>query len=320
VGKLAFLTLKVSARTQDAEVASVLLSLGSGRLHSGIASLTKERRHLEGELRSVRSEEAARHTAPGLEMKLQRDASELKRIQGVGTRTDEAIVSAIVRQSGAARRGRREEALALAERARRRKIRAALEKDAAIKLRREGVPLGDGAQAREVARENAVLAREVAEMRAALTRDKAARKKRHQEEALEEWREKHESKLAKAEQMAGRMGGGTGVGDKLGKAGVVVSSWGPITSDMATRADPRDNFAVGSQRAAKVRRLPHHEVAPRASLEPPPTEQGLDAALGFKASIMYSHAFSNEIAAARRDAHKAAQKRVPANRKLDALG
>ena len=39
------------------------------------------------------------------------------------------------------------------------------------------------------------------------------------------------------------VGGKTGIGDPLAQAGVVESSWGPITSTAATRPDPRDSFA-----------------------------------------------------------------------------
>jgi len=39
-------------------------------------------------------------------------------------------------------------------------------------------------------------------------------------------------------------GGETGIGDPLKKAGVVESSWGPLTSTAATRPDPRDSFAT----------------------------------------------------------------------------
>jgi hypothetical protein len=38
-------------------------------------------------------------------------------------------------------------------------------------------------------------------------------------------------------------GGETGIGDPLKKAGVLESSWGPLTSTAATRPDPRDSFA-----------------------------------------------------------------------------
>ncbi|EKX31968.1 hypothetical protein GUITHDRAFT_148955 [Guillardia theta CCMP2712] len=38
-------------------------------------------------------------------------------------------------------------------------------------------------------------------------------------------------------------GGETGLAHDLSKVGVVVDSWGPITSDVSTKPDPRDNFA-----------------------------------------------------------------------------
>lgn len=116
VGKLAFLTLKVSGRSQQAEVASVLLQHDT--LPSRIASLAAERRSLEGELGQVRGQEAARQAAPAeagvLQQEEQRDASDLKDMQGEGTRADEALVDTLVGESRAARRARRNQVSLLA--------------------------------------------------------------------------------------------------------------------------------------------------------------------------------------------------------------
>jgi hypothetical protein len=115
VGKLAFLTLKVTARAQHAEVVSLLLQ--HDKLPSRIASLAAERRSLEGELGQVRTQERQRVSAPAeagaLQQEEQRDALDLKGMQGEGTRADEALVDTLVGESGAARRARRDQVATL---------------------------------------------------------------------------------------------------------------------------------------------------------------------------------------------------------------
>uniref|UniRef100_A0A7S0HQI7 Uncharacterized protein n=1 Tax=Hanusia phi TaxID=3032 RepID=A0A7S0HQI7_9CRYP len=95
-------------------------------------------------------------------------------------------------------------------------------------------------------------------------------------------------------------GGETGLSHGLARAGVVVDSWGPITSDVSTKPDPRDNFAQrpgahehGASRKAlqKLRILPSDPISPHR--ERVLSEDELEKDLGYKGSFMYSRSFSH---------------------------
>ena len=73
---------------------------------------------------------------------------------------------------------------------------------------------------------------------------------RHMAVALQ-WLPKH-----KAHSAVG-VGGKTGIGDPLAKAGVIESSWGPITSTADTRPDPRDSFAKSPTKGYEYKGKPY---------------------------------------------------------------
>ena len=120
------------------------------------------------------------------------------------------------------------------------------------------------------------------------------------------------------------VGGTTGIGDPLAKAGVVEYSWGPMTADAATKSDPRDSFATDPAPPHKrhldrlvgltVAPVPSHseqEEAAHDALHVLPnllkrraaaqhkahvTEKTLEEELGFKPSALLSKSFDSALA------------------------
>lgn len=115
------------------------------------------------------------------------------------------------------------------------------------------------------------------------------------------------------------VGGKTGIGDPLSKAGVVEDSWGPITSTADTKPDPRDTFAkdpnanseykyggapyvVDNALKAKEAQealhiLPNMQKRQKhAAAAAKESEKKLEEDLGFKSSVLFSKTFDAALA------------------------
>lgn len=149
----------------------------------------------------------------------------------------------------------------------------------------------------------------------ALERDneKLAEEARHMQVTLQ-WAPKQAARSAVG------VGGETGIGDPLAKAGVVENSWGPITSTADTRPDPRDSFAkdpnrdkgkytgapyvVGRAEKAELQREKLHVLpwlaakekrARMASKDAKLSEGALEKDLGFTSSVLMSKEFGAQM-------------------------
>jgi len=223
-------------------------------------------------------------------------------MRGVGTHTDEAMVKLVMSQAQqerkehelSARLVEADRAKAAAAQERRAEAAVSAHEDllkkglvkastgpmaksekAMVKVQSQQQQLQDAewkqeqAQNSKLVSANAKLEHEIAVMKA--------------KEAQREAKEREEMRVVRGKS-------DTGLGKRLSKAGVVVDSWGPVTSTAGTRPDPRDTFA----------KLPRSMILPAKIKQPKPapahakTIGELEKDLGFKASILYSKTFDKE--------------------------
>lgn len=224
----------------------------------------------------------------------QRDTmlSQLSELRGKGTRGDESLVGLLERAEADKKKLKTVEVKLMAQREEEGVRRDTLADIAADReLRSKGI--GGGSMAGGGMATSEELKRvEQAESKA----DEAADSNVGLEEsnkALEEKIALEEAALQRKKELYGSKA--------LAAAGVVASSWGPMTADVSTRADPRDSFAVSDAKVAKVAQA----LPPRPGVEQIASpaavaawgggrmsEAQLEKDLGFRASILDSKSFA----------------------------
>jgi hypothetical protein len=229
----------------------------------------------------------------------QRDTmlSQLTQLRGKGTRQDEELVGLLERAEADKKKLKRVEVKLMAHKEEEGVRRSTLANIAAEReLRSKGI--GGGSMAGGAMATSEELER-VGEA------EKKADEAAESNVGLEESNKALEKKIAWEEAALQRKNQLYG-SKALAAAGVVASSWGPVTADVSTRPDPRDSFAVKDEKAAKVAqaalRPATHSRASAASSSSSSSsataggaqmsEAQLEKDLGFKASILDSKSFA----------------------------
>jgi len=336
-GKLAFLTLS-KKELQGTSGAVALLQGGGGggkELDAELAHLLTEREQLASKYSQVTAAERERaQAARAKTARLASEHRELAHLQQVrkevahreahiprrATKADEDTVKKIVRKEFAqenlvARRRHaraehlaaehaREEAVAR-QRLEQQEIEAEARAEAKQELAAEGLlPAAPKQTAQQAHKELLIHEKNLALEQA---NRKLEQEARHMTVALQ-W-----APRAKPHPAVG-IGGTTGIGDPLAKAGVVEDSWGPITSTTATKSDPRDSFVTAPSAHKRLHALPsrvEQREAARDALHVLPnllkrrsaaeheareTKKTLEQELGFKSSALLSKSFDSALA------------------------
>jgi len=225
--------------------------------------------------------------------------SQLTQLRGKGTRQDEELVGLLERAEADKKKLKRVEVRLMAHQEEEGVGRNTLADIAADRELRSkgigGVSMAGGAMA---------TSKELERVKEAVKKaDEAAKSNVGLEEsnrALEKKIASEEAALQRKNELYGSKA--------LAAAGVVASSWGPMTADVSTRADPRDSFAVKDEKVTQVaqtlRPATRHARASASPPPPPPPpaaaaageaqmrEVQLEKDLGFKASILDSKSFA----------------------------
>uniref|UniRef100_A0A7S0HVV6 Uncharacterized protein n=1 Tax=Hanusia phi TaxID=3032 RepID=A0A7S0HVV6_9CRYP len=299
--KLAFVTLgrtraAVSLLSDDKDGMTLKeLERDRSQLQIMLARVTREERAKvrEKKLEEMRDEEAAK-----LRREQENSATHQGGVGEYGIRTDESMVKWILEKSN---KERRQHELADQAKILQRSVKRSRETE---KDRKEQIEL----QAKLELSTKGLYSKPFASKRTPVKDDKDLRS--FDQHLMEKNRMLEREVLAlknqaqRSDAWKGRSavgpGGATGFSHDLARAGVVVDSWGPITSDVSTKPDPRDNFAQrpgahehGASRKTlqKLRILPTDPVSPHR--ERVLSQNELEKDLGYKGSFMYSRSFSH---------------------------
>jgi len=259
-GKLAFLTLSKKQLHGTAGAVSLLQVGQSSSLDRELASLVKERGQLAAKYaevtaaqkehaQQVREEKelfAKEHRELGQLAHIKREMAKQQEHEArTATHRDEAMVKKMVHAEFehevlvAQRRRAQAERAALerkraAQSARNRLEQQEVQAEARIEAKRElaseGLISAPEKQSTQKQRAHAELLQHEKNIALEKSNARLEAEERHMAVALQ-WAPKHKAHAAEG------VGGKTGIGDPLAKAGVVESSWGPLTSTAATRPE-----------------------------------------------------------------------------------
>lgn len=265
-GKLAFLTLSKKQLQGTAGAVSLMQVGQSSSLDRELASLVQERGQLAAKYAEVTAAQREKtqqvreekelfvkeHRELGQLAHIKREmAKEQEHEARTATHRDEAMVKKMVHaefqheelvakrrraQAERAALGRKRAAASARLRLERQEVQAEARTEAKRELASEGLIALPEKQATQKQRANAELLQHERNIALEKSNARLEAEERHMAVALQ-WAPKHKAHAAEG------VGGRTGIGDPLAQAGVVESSWGPLTSTAATRPDPRDSFA-----------------------------------------------------------------------------